>query len=115
MGLFNILKPVLPCPQCKQMVEMTIQFKYGELWLHEFHLGEAIIWGKREKLITMGEPGHKRVVVDGAGDNCPNCGCEGSDYEIWIADNILVDVVPASGKYKFYTLEHPEPYFVVDS
>lgn len=53
MSMFNELHVVLSCPACGQSAERTIQFKFGERWQHEYHLGDTVRWGVNE----VGEPG----------------------------------------------------------
>ena len=97
MGAFNVV--ILPekCGNCGQIVNRRVQFKYGEVWQHEYNLGDELIWGAK----NIGNPQYRKVVVDGAGENCPNCRAEGNDYEVWITSGKILDVRRATGKYDF--------------
>jgi hypothetical protein len=41
------------------------------------------------------------VVVEGVAENCPLCGVEGGDFEVWIEVDRIVEVRVASGVYRF--------------
>ena len=129
MGVYNTVKARLTCPHCHQQELFEVQFYYGEMWLYEYSIGDELIWGgplrkykfsraEREKLDPallggndIGKAEFKKVVVDAKALNCPNCGHEGPDCEVWIEDGKIADVRVASGAYKFISAE--EPYFVV--
>ena len=84
-----------------------VQFKYGEMWCYEYHIGDELRWGIAS--LEHGDRNARRVVVDGAGDPCPRCGRD-EDYEVFIADNRIDEVRRLSGRYVFF----PETYIVLD-
>jgi endogenous inhibitor of DNA gyrase (YacG/DUF329 family) len=110
MSAFNLVRASARCPQCKRLVEVRAQFKYGNTWQYEYHVGEKLRWGGND----VGEAGHKRVVVDAIAEGpCPNCGYD----EEW---NLYVDVVydqiaqveTTSGEYDFSRAGRP--YIVIE-
>lgn len=98
MGAYNTVGAKQVCPSCHNVVEFKYQFKYGELWQYEYQLGEEIKWGKKND----GKPGARRVVVYAAAEPCPICGYDDvEEYEVWLENDRLVKVIPASGQYNF--------------
>lgn len=97
MGAFNVVKIHEGCEKCGKTIEQKIQFKYGEVWQHEYNLGDELIWGAN----NIGDPRFTQVVVDGAGEDCPNCQSSGKDYEVWVTNGKISDVRRATGKYDF--------------
>ncbi len=97
MSAFNTVKVEHKCASCGHLVELSVQFKYGEVWQYEYEIGDRLKWGKN----NIGQPGNKRVVVDGAAERCPVCHAEGADYEVWLEDDRIVSVQPACGRYDF--------------
>lgn len=97
MGAFNVVKIPEKCKNCGQNIERRVQFKYGEVWQHEYTVGDELIWGAN----NLGNPQFTQVVVDGAGEDCPNCRSFGEDYEIWVTNGKLSDVKRATGQYDF--------------
>jgi hypothetical protein len=95
MGAFNILKSMQKCNTCGGQSEFFIQFKYGMVWQYEYKEGDELIWGK----VNIGDPGYKRVVVDGCGDPCPLCGESEQDFEIWIEKGKIMEAKPVTGEY----------------
>lgn len=92
MGLFSILTAPVACRSCQQIYAERIQFKFGDLWRHEYALGDALIWNNNNE----GEPGSPHVVVLGISelDACPRCGLayqadEEPQYDIHIIGNVL--------------------------
>lgn len=107
MGAFNTLKVVSPCLSCQQVVELNIQFKYGDVWQHSYSIGERLKWGGND----IGVPEARRVVVDGAGEQCPKCGYEG-DYYIILEQDKLSSFEAASGKYDLVSCS--ESFLILD-
>lgn len=66
---------------------VTVQFKYGEVWQHEYKIGESIKWGDN----NTGIEGAEKVVVYGMSE--PSTEQQsGKEYEILIVHNRIVDV-----------------------
>jgi len=98
MGAFNEVLGKLPCPQCLNLVEIEIQFKYGSVFQHKYKLGEKLIWGGND----VGMPDRARVVLDGEGSKCSSCGYD-RDWPVYVyLDNdVITSVTVATGVYDF--------------
>lgn len=96
MGAYNSLSLSMKCTVCNQKVDMTIQFKYGEVWQHNFKIGDTIIWGRR----NSGIKGCRKVVLDGISEACPNCGRE-NDVLIMLENDVLTKVMPNNNEFDF--------------
>jgi hypothetical protein len=108
MSAFNTIKSKQVCHSCGKLAEFTIQFKYGEVWQHEYHISDRLKWGRNEE----GKPGYKRVVVNAVAERCPVCRSEGADFEVWIENDRIVSVKLASGKYDF--VSRHQTYVVIE-
>ncbi len=108
MGTFNVVKIKEKCNSCGNFVELRIQFYYGTVRQFEYEPGDSLTW----KGYWTGKPGHKRVLVDAVAECCPVCHAEGEDYEVWLENDRIVAVKPASGKYDFNVAD--EPYIVFE-
>jgi hypothetical protein len=62
-------------------------------------MGDVIKWDLNHPRTNVGTPGRRKVVVEGVED-CPGCGAE-CDYEVWLENDRIVAVKPASGTYDF--------------
>jgi len=99
MSAFNIVWTMAICPSCEQRVRIGIQFKYGDTWQHEYEVSQELRWGGND----IGEPGKKRVVLDGvAGTPCPSCTYDEEwNFYVIVENDRIVRVEPATGKYDF--------------
>lgn len=97
MGAFNVVKIHEKCGNCGQNIERKVQFKYGEVWQHEYIVGDKLLW----RANNLGNPQFTQVVVDGVGEDCPNCHSFGEDYEVWVTSGKISDVKKATGHYDF--------------
>jgi hypothetical protein len=97
MGTFNILKDKRACSVCGNIVELSIQFKYGEVWLYTYTLGDEIKWGEK----NIGSQDHKKVLVTGITEKCPACNTSGVEYEILVESNKIIAAKPLSEKDSF--------------
>lgn len=70
MSMYNTVTTKAACPFCGQKNMFCIQFKYGDCWLHEYKLGDVLIWDRN----NIGLPGVHKVSVEANGGPCPNCG-----------------------------------------
>jgi hypothetical protein len=108
MGAFNEVSVATKCPTCSQPVQVRVQFKYGDTWQHQYRLGEALKWGGND----VGEPGHRRVVVDGAAERCPKCGHEDDwNFYVLLERDVIASVEPATGVHAFPT---DQPFIVLE-
>lgn len=87
MGFFNIIKIKDKCPCCRKNTCLTIQFKYGENWMHSYNIGDSIIWGQN----NIGKKVSECILVSAISEECPICN-ECSDYVVEINNNIIVRV-----------------------
>lgn len=113
MSAFNtVLVPVI-CHTIGQVVELPIQFRYGNVWQYIYRLGDELRWGGNE----VGDQEARKVVISGVAESCPACGYGKSlddtvEYEIWVQDNKVVCALPATGRYNFF--EAGEYYIVLE-
>jgi hypothetical protein len=108
LSAFNTVHSQQVCPTCHNLVELVIQFKYGDVWQHVYHIGDRLRWDRN----NYGEPGHMRVVLDAVAEPCPICAANGHDYEVYIEADNIASVRPASGAYDFAACG--ESYIVLD-
>ena len=92
MSAFNILTADASCPSCGKTARFDIQFKYGNTWQLRYSIGDALKWGGND----VGEPGHKKVVAEGAAGPCPHCRAEHLDFAVRIEDDRIASVEPSS-------------------
>lgn len=107
MSAYNLVKAKEKCLTCGVINEFVLQFKYAEVWQHEYQIGDLIIWGNT----NIGDPNYKKVVVYAIAENCPNCGRFGQEYELLIENSKIISAKNISGKYKF--LGENENFFIV--
>jgi len=109
MGLINILKASSTCPCCGKKGIFGIQFKYGFTRYLEFMLGEPLQWSGTRN--DVGKPGARRILVQGGGAKCPNCGEIDLEFDILVEGDVLVSVTPI-GEERSY--ESPEGFIVLE-
>lgn len=110
MSAFNTVRGRVTCPSCETDVDVLAQFKYGEIWQHEYSIGDRLKWGTNQ----IGKPGAKRVIVDAVAETCPKCGYQ-DEWSLYLVveNDILTALASASGKYDFikessnYIIEKP--------
>lgn len=104
MGLYSTIRTLLRCGQCGHEGEVEVQFKYGNLWAHEYTVGDAIIWGRTQ----VGDSSEVLVAAIGIA-GCPTC-----DQDVYF--DVLIDcgrirsVQSSSGKYDYH---HGEGDYVI--
>lgn len=104
MGLYSTIKTAARCGNCKWEGEVEIQFKYGNLYAHEYSVGDPVIWGRTQ----VGEPGLTRVVVEGVG-TCPRCDAE-INCNIYVDHDVIQKVEISHGEYDYF---HGEGDYVI--
>jgi hypothetical protein len=99
MGAFNTVRASAVCPRCHSSVDVTIQFKYGDTWQHEYSLGDRLRWGGND----IGLPGKRSVIVDGVAETpCSNCGFDDEwGFYVLLECDQISRAVPADGTYDF--------------
>jgi hypothetical protein len=62
----------MECNNCKTSYSVSIQFKFGDTWQHEYKLGDYVQWGGND----IGKPNSRLVKVYGIAEtnSCPKCG-----------------------------------------
>jgi len=96
MSAFNTVHFRGPCPTCRAVVPLVVQFKYGDCYQHKYAIGEALRWGGND----VGRPEARWVVVDGAGESCTRCGSD-SDFYVFISADHISSVESTSDIYDF--------------
>ncbi|XDD51450.1 hypothetical protein AB3N59_06840 [Leptospira sp. WS92.C1] len=77
--------------------KLKVQFKYGDVWQSVYQIGETLRWGGND----IGHPRTRRVVVDGCLEGEPAIPDIPEDFEIYIVENKIDRVIPATGDYNF--------------
>jgi hypothetical protein len=112
MGTFNILKTKVACVNCKDELEVNIQFKYGDTWQHTYEIADNLKWGGND----IGSPAYNRVVVYGiTGTNiCLNCNAiNPEEFDILIIENKIHSTKPMSA-YHNYLLVPDGNFYIVN-
>ena len=78
----------------KKEFDLQVQFKYGEVWQHKYAIGDKLKWGTND----TGDPLSKKVVVEGVLEGGKLTENMPEDFQIYIIDNKIKNVVPI---YKF--------------
>ena len=98
MGAFNVVTTPRRCPKCERLVQVRIQFKFGDTWQYEYQVGDRLRWGGND----IGKPGYRKVVIDGIAEGCPTCGFDEEwNFYIFLENDIIQTVEPASNRYDF--------------
>ena len=108
MSAFNTVVVPWIDPQSSQQTELRVQFKFGDTWQYEYHLGDRIKWGGND----IGPRDAKYVIADGCLEGTPPQGL-GEDFEVHIRDGVIERVVPTSGTFNLQSAE--ESYIVIES
>lgn len=90
MSAFNVLRASASCPSCGTLAPQEIQFKYGDTWQHTYNVGDTLRWGGND----VGQPGCRRVLVEGIGGPCPSCGEQYLEYDITVEHDRITAVTP---------------------
>lgn len=110
MGTFNTLHISIICHTCKAACKDTIQFAYGEVWQHNYNIGDELLWGSN----NVGVRGTKRVIVYGISerDFCSTCEIkQDNEYDIVVIDNIISLVRPMK-EYNPYRGEEGGRFYI---
>src|SRR5262249_15022336 len=103
MSAYNTVSAKLVCPSCGALVDVVVQFKYGNTWQLHYKVGETLKWGGND----VGEREKRLVVVDGVVEkHCAHCGYgesgRGADQEwntyVVIEHDRITGVENASGR-----------------
>lgn len=105
MGSFNVLRAQVACATCGKEAPFEIQFKYGHCWLLTYAPGDRLRWGGND----VGEPGVRRVRVEGIGGPCPVCGEDSLEFDLIVEYDRIVAVQPVGVHRESFL---PEGYVV---
>ena len=96
MSAFNTLLAEVECSICHQKYEARVQFKFGDTWQHEYHIGEKIKWGGND----IGNPNISKVKAYGVLEinQCPICGKVNgyNEFDIIIENDRIIKINPLS-------------------
>lgn len=88
MGAYNEVKASVLCPNCLNVSEVDIQFKYGNTNGLRYAMGQRITWSGNE----VGSSQAGEVLVEGEAVLCPICGYEGEwPVLLKIRDDVLIE------------------------
>ena len=107
MGAYNRLKVERACWNCGAQVSIVIQFKYGDAWLEDYRVGDALHWGGND----IGTPGHRKVAVDGVSEPCPKCGST-AEFDVFVERDVIVSAELKSGRFDY--VRRQEPFLVLE-
>lgn len=98
MGAFNTVRTRADCPRCCIATDVTVQFKYGDIYQHHYRVGDTLRWGGNDK----GVPGTTCAVVNGIAETaCFNCGYDDWYFYVFVERDIITSVISADGRYDF--------------
>lgn len=88
MGLFNTLYVKCVCPACENETNMPVQFKFGNCRLHEYKLGDKLLWLGNANDVGSSYAGRLKVNSVAI---CPECG-NFIDADVYIDKDIISHV-----------------------
>ena len=111
MSAYNRLLVREQCDNCGTSIERAIQFKFGEVWQHDYSVGQKLTWGAN----NVGNPVESTVLVSGHPEPCPNCGHEPEwTYDLTVANDVIVSATRRAPGSEFSVYGH-EPFVVAPS
>lgn len=108
MGAFNTVGLPWTVPGTCKVVEIKVQFKFGDTWQYEYRVGDTLRWGGND----IGDRTAKHVVVDGCLESASSPGGVPEDFEVHVVDGVIERVVPSTGRFDFSRLE--DTYVVLE-
>jgi len=84
MGLYNTLELPIVCASCGLAVVADCQFKYGNVHLNHYRLGDSLFWSESLNCGDQGRPGAPLVAVLGIPGPCPQCHGDLADHEFFV-------------------------------
>jgi hypothetical protein len=110
MGTFNTLQIPVLCNNCNKTYTERIQFAYGDVWQHEYRIGDELIWDRN----NVGVKHTKHVVIYGISEIslCPNCGIQlNNEYDIIAINNKIESIRPIES-YTPYQAEEGGRFYI---
>jgi hypothetical protein len=92
-------------PETREKKRIALQFKRGRCYQIDYLLGERLKWGGNDK----GEPGKKKVVVEGVEEGSIQEGKIRYWY-IFFENDVIISAEPDDGRYEF---TNPDDYGIV--
>ena len=87
-----------------KVLDIHVQFKYGDTWQYDYEVGDVLKWGGND----IGVKNAKHVVVYGCAEgDLPGVP---EDFEVHIVDGTIERVIRATGDYDFV---HCQVTFIV--
>jgi hypothetical protein len=92
MGAYNTVSSMAMCPSCRTLVEVTVQFKFGNTSQLAYRLCDRLRWGGND----IGKPGKRKVIASGIAENaCANCGYHDDwHFYVLIEEDVIKSVIP---------------------
>ncbi len=106
MSAYNTVTYPWKDPNSGKMYDLQIQFKYGEIWQHEYKVGDLLKWGDND----IGDRSADKVFVEGVLEGEKLTDTMPKNFEIYIGCNKIECILPSSNKYNF--LETDNDYIV---
>jgi hypothetical protein len=97
MSAYNTIIFPWKDPESNKSYDLLIQFKYGEVWQHEYKVGDLLKWGAND----VGDHSAKKVVVEGVLEGEKLTDKMPEDFEIYIVNNKIENVLPSTHNYDF--------------
>ena len=88
MSAYNVVTASVQCPNCAEIAEQRIQFRFGNTWQHEYAIGDKLQWNGND----VGKAGLTKVIASGAGEECPICHTYGRPYIVIIERDVITSV-----------------------
>lgn len=90
MSLYNTLNLELTCPHCRSDIQAEAEFRFGELSLKTYRLGDRLQWESAQRRPPVGRP--KDGDYDGeAYIECPLCG-----KDFWLLISVKNDIIQSA-------------------
>lgn len=97
MGAFNTVHIRWRNSQTSEVLDINVQFKYGDTWQHDYRVGDVIKWGGND----IGHKNARRAVVDGCLDAPAASPGMPESFEVHILNGKIEKVIPATGSFDF--------------
>lgn len=97
MGAFNVVRVHWYNPLTNEVSDIDVQFKYGDTWQYEYEIGDVLKWGGND----IGQKNAKKAVVDGCLDALIAPPGVPEDFEVYIVNGKIENVIAATGQFDF--------------
>jgi hypothetical protein len=100
MGAFNTVHVAWPASPGSDLMDVKVQFKYGDTWQYDYKVGDVLKWGGND----IGKKSANRVVVEGYLDAPADYPGVPESFEIHIIQGRIDKVIPSTGTFDFVKL-----------